>query len=112
MFRKPRFPVVLDIEGRLTGARSGRSLLKKLSLLDLKKDTIYDAFDSTGEGWGFYPKHFLLTPLVAKKRWTKREMIQLFNNRKNKNENDKPYSEKSISAKRLERIVEELVDLL
>jgi hypothetical protein len=112
MFREPRFPLLLGIDGYLIGARSGELLQKKLSVLDLKNGAVYDAIDSTGEGWGLYTEHMVLTPLVFKKRWTKREIIKLFNERKNKNETSELYSEKSISSKRLERIVENLVALL
>jgi len=44
------------------------------------KEKTYNALDSTGEGWSFYPDRWVLSPLCSKKRWTKLEIIKLYNN--------------------------------
>jgi hypothetical protein len=96
------------------GSQHGRSLLKRLSDIDLPTKTNYPVIDSTGEGWGLYlfPSEAVLSPMAVKKRWSKREVIHLYNQRKNVSENESPYSEKSLSSKRIDRIIREIADLL
>lgn len=111
-FRKPVYPVIIDIKGNLICGFSASTLARHLSKLSDLEDQTYRAIDSTGEGWSFYPAHWILTPLTIKKRWTKLEIIRLYNDRKNKNPGDCQYSEKSLSAKRLDKIIFEIAELL
>jgi len=67
--------------------------------------------DSSGEGWAFWPDQMAISPLTFKKKWFKKEVIELFNNRINTSENVR-YSSKSLSTKRFDRIFKELVELL
>jgi hypothetical protein len=54
----------------------------------------------------------MISPLTIKKRWTKLEIIKLFNERENVEVGEgKKYSEKSLSAKCLEKIISDLVEL-
>jgi hypothetical protein len=73
----------------------------------------YDAIDQSGEGFGLYvyDDGFALSPLVMKKTWTKLELIQLYNGRKNKAD-ESAYSEKSLSAKKVNQIVSDISGLL
>jgi hypothetical protein len=50
--------------------------------------------------------------LTAKKKWLKKEIISLYNNRENPNSGGNQYSEKSLSAKRFDKIFTDIVDLL
>ncbi len=66
--------------------------------------------DATAEGFGFYLKMMLISPLVTKKRWTKAEVITLYNDRKKP---DAPeYGNVSLSNRGFDRVVNELVQLL
>ena len=113
-FRKPKYPILCNVDGHLIGAKSDKTLAKELSALELKKDEQYDVIDSTGKGWLLLTKHMVLSPLNFKKRrWTKLEVIRLFNDRTNKPDPDeKPYSEKSLSGKKHDRIFRDLVERL
>ena len=71
LFRKPTYPVIIDINGNLICGFSASTLARRLSKLSGLEDQTYQAIDSTGEGWSFYPSHWILTPLTFKKRWTK-----------------------------------------
>jgi hypothetical protein len=54
----------------------------------------------------------VISPLTFKKRWTKREIIKLFNERENVELGEgKKYSERSLSAKRLDKIIFDLVEM-
>ena len=111
LFRKPKYPILVDVDGNLIAAKSSGSLTVRLSRLKLKKAGVYNAIDSSGEGWAFYSEHMVLTPLTMKKRWTKLEVIRLFNQRKNQTAGEKVYSEKSLSSKRFDRILADIVAL-
>jgi hypothetical protein len=102
------------LDGRLFAAKSAMALAKELAELHLRAEIHYPAIDATGEGWGLYvfAKVTVLSPMVMKKRWTKREVIQRYNSRQNRGEDDSPYPEKSLSSKRLDRIIREIAELL
>lgn len=112
LFRKPAFPMVGNIEGYFIGAKTPKELSIKLRKIQLDQDKSYDLVDFTGEGWSLYVPKMVISPLTLKKRWTKREIIKLFNERENMEfAEGKKYSEKSLSAKRLDKIIFDLVEM-
>ena len=112
VFRKPTFPMLANIEGYFIGAKTPKELSIKLTKTQLDRDKSYDMVDFTGEGWSLYASIMVISPLTLKKRWTKREIIKLFNERENiELAEGKKYSEKSLSAKRLGMIISDLVEL-
>ena len=111
IFRKPLFPLICDLDGFVIAARSKRGLEKQLSKHKMSKDSFYSVIDRSGEGWALYPKLMVISPLTTKKRWFKKEVIGMYNNRKN-NASNTLYSEKSLSAKRFDTIFTEIVELL
>lgn len=112
IFREPVFPMVANINGHFIGAATPADLLVALSRINLAKDKLYDMVDGTGEGWSLYVPKMIISPLSVKKRWTKREVIKLFNERKNtETGGGRNYSEKSLSAKRLDKIISDLAKL-
>ena len=112
LFRKPVFPMVSNIEGYFVGAKTPKDLSIKLIKIPFDRDKSYDMVDFTGEGWSLYLPKMLISPLTLKKRWTKREIIKLFNERENiKVAEGKKYSEKSLSAKRLDKRIFDLVEM-
>jgi hypothetical protein len=92
-------------------AKSISGFEKQLVAYNLYKGSRYPAIDIKLEGWAFYPEHMAISPLTTKKKWFKEEGIALFNNRKN-NTSNVNYSEKSISAKRYDKIFQDIVGLL
>lgn len=112
ILRAPKFPIIINLDGHVIAA-TPQSLPKQLSQFELGVDGSYDVIDQSGEGFGLYvyEDSFAISPLVVKKKWTKMELIQLYNGRKNKA--DEPaYSEKSLSAKKVDRIISDLSGLL
>jgi hypothetical protein len=106
------FPMVTNIEGYFIGAKTPRELSIKLRKIQLDRDKSYDLVDFTGEGWSLYVPKMVISPLTSKKRWTKREIIKLFNERQNiELAEGKKYSEKSLSAKRLDKVISDLVEI-
>ena len=81
--RKPRFPIIVDARPGLVGALSDAECAKRIGQLGpFESDGSMPVVDATAEGFGFYPKMMLISPLVTKKRWTKAEVITLYNDRK------------------------------
>ncbi|MCI5208362.1 MAG: hypothetical protein D3910_06120 [Candidatus Electrothrix sp. ATG2] len=110
--RKPKYPVIIDLDGVVVCGRSAITLARRIATASNLKEKRYYAFDSTGEGWSFNPEHWALSPFCEKRRWTKLEIIRLCNNRKNKASDEKLYSEKSLSAKRVDRIFGDIFELI
>lgn len=111
MFRRPVFPIIIEIDGIVVSARSAQGLDKKLSGIALAAGRLYHGVDSTGATWDLYVDGMMLSPLTLRKKPTKKELIALVNGRTNKRPDEMPYPEKSFSAKTFERIFEELVNI-
>ena len=47
--------------------------------------------------------------MVLKKTWTKLELIRLCNGRRNRPPDEEPYSEKSLSSKKLTKVIADLM---
>ncbi len=109
--RMPRFPIIVDTGRGLVGALSGAECAKRIARLGpFESDASMPVVDATPEGFGFYPKMMVISPLVTKKRWTKAEVITLYNDRKKP---DAPeYRPVSLSNRGFDRVVHELVQLL
>jgi len=111
VFRRPIFPIIIDIDSHVIAARSKQGLQKKLSGITLAPGLICEGVDSTGEAWDLYADSMMLSPLTLRKRSTKLELIKLVNGRKNRRQDEMPYSEKSLSAKTFERVFDDLVNV-
>jgi hypothetical protein len=83
LFRKPKFPIICDIDGYVIAAKSISGFERQLSTCNICKVSRYPIVDITGEGWSFYPEHMAISPLTTKKKWFKKEKITLID-RKNK----------------------------
>ena len=109
--RKPIYPIICNIDGYVIGAKSEKTFLKQLAETNVEIEKTYSLIDSSGEGWVFLPDLMTISPLTLKKKWFKKEVIDLFNNRINTSEKIM-YSTKSLSSKRFDRIFKEIVELL
>jgi hypothetical protein len=112
LFREPQFPVICNIDGRLVGARSGQDLQKQLATMELRDGAHFPLIDSSTEGWALVAEHMVVSPLIADKRWTKRKVIEMFNQSHNARELGVAYSDRGLSAKRFDRIMAEIVHIL
>jgi hypothetical protein len=112
LFRKPKFPVIFDIDGELIVATSMNDFDKKIKNFKLKEKHLYAAIDSTVEGWSLSSDPLVISPLTLKKKWTKKELINLYNQSQNCKCNNNPYSESSLSNKKLSVIFKEIAEIL
>ena len=111
LFRKPRFPIICSLDGYVVAANSIGEFGEGVSRLEFTEDAIFPVIDISGEGWSFYPKFKSISPLTTKKKWIKKELIAIFNERTNKS-NNVLYSDNSLSSKRFDRIFQDIVDLI
>jgi hypothetical protein len=65
--------------------------------------------DATAEGWVVDIEHMIVSPLTFKKHWTKKEVIELFNKSKTARQAGVEYPATSLSSKRFDRILGEIV---
>ena len=112
LFRSPVFPVICDVGKMLVGADSPEQLEARLGALDLPAESQLPLVDANAEGWVFETTHQVVSPLIFKKRWTKKEVIAMFNASTAARKLGRQYSEKSLSAKRFDRIMGEIVALI
>ena len=112
MFRKPKFPIICDFYGIVVAAKSEVSFTRQLDKLEIDIEKSYPLISVSGEGWMFLPQHLAVSPLSAKKKWFKKDIIAIYNGRKNTGSDGNHYSVKSLSAKRFEKIFKDIVDLL
>ncbi len=96
---------------KLLGARSPAECTQRLSRAQLPEGTTYvPVIDAAAEGFAYYPEQVVISPLAAKKRWNKPEIIALYQARKKPEAPE--YSMNSLSNKRLEQVVAEIVELI
>ena len=69
------------------------------------------AIDSSGEEFWYSSEHNLFSPGFNRKRWTKKEIVELYNACDSVGDEDR-YSTKSLSSKRRERIISDICKLL
>ena len=112
IFRKPKFPIICDFDGIVVAAKSEVSFTRQLDKLEIDIEKQYSLISVTGEGWMFLPQHLAVSPLSAKKKWFKKEIIALYNGRKNPGSDRSQYSERSLSAKRFEKNFKDIAELL
>lgn len=110
LFRKPRFPIIVVTDDGLIGAHAVSECAKKLTKVTFAGDAPKPVIDSNAEGFALHPERMIISPLTMKKRWSKAEIISLYNERK------MPalpvYASTSLGNKTLERIVHDIVGLL
>ena len=110
LFRKPVFPVIVISEKRLLSSFNVNELADSCAeATSIDNDGIIKVIDSTGEEFWYSIEHCGMSPGLCVNKWTKKKIICLYN--ETKEETDK-YSEKSLSAKKLERIIKDICVLL
>ena len=110
LFRSPKYPLLVETDGRVVGARNGQRIerLRKHDAFS-QKDS-YVVIDSAGEGWSFVPKYDVISPLTILKQWNKPKIIQFFNTSLEKEGIVTRYEPRSLSNRRLEQVILEIVE--
>lgn len=113
LLRKPKYPLIVISSNRLYSAFDIRELAKACVNSSLSEgETYIKAIDSSGEEFWYTPEKNVICPGFVCKNWTKIKIIELYNAKLDKDQESKKYSTKSLSAKRLEKIVFDISNLL
>ena len=111
MFRWPRLPVIIISPQGVAAAADRRQLARVLAGLPESSDA-WDVrvVDPTGWEFWFSTKDHVLAPGFAVKRWTKRQLIDLYN--ESRHGDQRRYEVVSLQNYRFERIVNEIARLV
>ncbi len=112
LFRRPKFPVICDAKGVLIGAETPKQLSSQLRQIELSPEEQIPLIDGAAEGWVLNIDPIIVSPLTFKKSWTKKEVIEVFNKSKTARQAGLEYPTTSLSSKRFDRIVREIVKLI
>jgi hypothetical protein len=112
LFRRPRFPVICDAHGVLIGAETPRQLSDQLALIEVAPGEQIPIIDASAEGWVLDTDYMVISPLTFKKSWTKKEVIEMFNKSKTASRAGLEYPARSLSSKKFDRIIGEIVKLI
>jgi hypothetical protein len=112
LFRRPKFPVLCDVQGVLVGARTPKEFSKVIYSVNMPPGEQLPFIDASAEGWVLVVDHMTVSPVTFKKQWTKKEVIAVFNKSKTAREAGLEYPLSSLSSKRFDRILGEIVSLI
>ena len=112
LFREPKFPVICNVQGVLIGAKTPGQFVEQVSGAALPAGEQLPLVDACGEGWVLHTDHMIISPLTFKRRWTKKEIIAMFNDSEAARRLGEQYSTKSLSSKRVDRVVAEIAALI
>ena len=113
LLRPPKYPVIVIADDGLYSAYN----IKQLGTLCVISERLDDddelkVVDSSGAEFIYFSEHTALMPGILNKRWTKKQVIELYNSSVNANETNIKYPLKSLSNKKLSRIIGEICELL
>ena len=110
LFREPKFPVIGHADGVLFSSLELRGLASILVGFEPSSgEDIVQAVDATGEEFWYSRKQRVLAPGFTIRRWTKRQIIDLYNSHV---DGERAYAVRSLSNKRLSEIVGEIAKLI
>ncbi len=113
MWRMPKFPVIVVSGNKLycaLSAQEAANIVAAEVFFEGEEEIIL--IDVSGEEFPYHRKHSVISPSFMKRRWTKKQIIQLFNSSTNADIGNIRYSEKSLSAKTYGKIFSDLADLI
>jgi len=113
IFRSPKYPLFVVDKDRLLSAFNIDELADCcISSTPLEGRKIVQVIDSTGEEFWYTPDNYALSPGFSFKKWTKKRIIETYNDSINAQLSEQPYSLKSISSKKIEKIIHDICILL
>ena len=113
MFRIPEYPVLIVSSGKLYSAFNLKQLAEICVFLTQEgSENKPLVVDSTGSEFWYLMDKYTLSPGFVTKKWTKKKLIETFNNSSNARELNQEYSMKSLSSKKLEKVIEDICRIL
>ncbi|NLB70235.1 MAG: hypothetical protein GX804_11260 [Lentisphaerae bacterium] len=112
IFRWPVLPFICNTGKHLIGVASLQKFDSMITALNLPSDDVLAGVDADAAGWTYFVKDHFLSPFTSKRRWTKKEVVEMYNGSTAAKKLNQQYSIKSLSAKRFDRIITEIVELI
>jgi hypothetical protein len=110
-FRRPRLPIICDLNGELVAGENLQQFERRLAKRDVPMGDVFAIVDGTGEGWALHPEMSVISPLTVDKRWTKARVIKMFNTSLNAQRAGLQY-QRSLANRRLDAVIRDVADLL
>jgi len=112
-WRSPKYPVIIMAPDRLWATKSLNGLAR-VCLGSPTDDAGQQIFiiDATGDEFIYVSKSYAVVPNIIHKMWTKKRMIDLYNQSVNARETGIKYSERSLGNKHIARITADLCALI
>jgi len=82
IFRLPKFPVILDTGDALIHANSKSQLVSKIARIKFADNGKRDIIDAQANGFSLYLEKMFIAPAITRRRWTKLQVIELYNSKK------------------------------
>lgn len=113
VFRSPKYPVIINSSDRLRAAKSLQGLAKACLLSSIHENNHHIIIiNVTGDEFWYVPDFYAVSPGFIHKRWTKKRMIDLYNQSVNARETGVTYSDRSLGNKTLARVTADLCALI
>lgn len=113
LIRKPKYPLIVISSSTLYPAFNIQELAQNCVKSTLSDgETLIKAIDSSGEEFWYTPEKYVIAPGFFSKKWTKKKIVELFNKSLDENQKEHQYSTKSLSSKRLDKIVLDICNIL
>lgn len=112
LIRKPKYPLIISSNTIYTALES-QELAQNCVMSTLSDgETLIKAIDSSGEEFWYTPEKYVIAPGFFCKKWTKKKIVELYNENLDENQKEHQYSTKSLSSKRLDKIIFDICNLL
>jgi hypothetical protein len=111
-FRRPRFPLICELDGDLFAALSPAALRRRLAGVELADEKKARFVDANGESWMFLQKEKIFAPKFFPRTWRKIEIIRMFNESRKAREMGLCYPERRLANRRLDMVVCDIAALL
>lgn len=112
-FRRPKYPVIVVSADCLYSAFNIDQLARScISSIPIDNKSYIQVIDSTGEEFWYSTEKFILSPGFAFKKWTKKRIVEIFNSSPTFKSSLQEYPIKSLSSKRLDRIIRDICEIL
>lgn len=113
LFRSPKYPAIVIAEDDIWPAFDIEELGTVCVISEPEDGSAnMKVIDNTGEEFWYLPNQYALTPGFPAEKWTKKKIIDLYNNSEASKESNIEYPSKSLSSKRLSEIIREICDIL
>lgn len=112
VFRRPRFPIICNIDGELVTGSTAQEFERRVGRVALPSGRAFKIVDASGEGWVLHTELSAVSPLTLDKWWTKSRVIEMFNTSLNAQWAALEYPHRSLSNRRLDAVIRDIVELL